>query len=65
MKELKTFTDKRSKLIASLMLSMQNQIAENQRKVYERILDKFIDKLEKDEDGNIKNKQYRIHRAVS
>ena len=57
-KELKTFTDKRSKLIASLMLSMQNQIAENQRKVYERILDKFIDKLEKDEDGNIKNNEH-------
>lgn len=54
-KTLKSFTKKRSNLIASLMSSMQDQIADNQRKVYERILDKFIDKLEKDEDGNVKN----------
>lgn len=54
-KKLKEFTKKRTKLISSLMSSMQTQIAENQRKVYERILDKFIDKLEKDEDGNVKN----------
>ena len=57
-KKLKEFTKKRTKLISSLMSSMQNQIAENQRKVYERILDKFIDKLEKDEDGNVKNNDH-------
>ena len=57
-KKLKEFTKKRTKLIGSLMSSMQNQIAENQRKVYERILDKFIDKLEKDEDGNVKNNNH-------
>lgn len=56
-KKLKEFTKKRTKLIGSLMLSMQNQIAENQRKVYERILDNFIDKLEKDENGNVKNSE--------
>ena len=57
-KKLKEFTKKRTKLIGSLMSSMQSQIAENQRKVYERILDKFIDKLEKDEDGNVKNNDH-------
>ena len=57
-KKLKEFTKKRTKLIGSLMSSMQTQIAENQRKVYERILDKFIDKLEKDEDGNVKNNDH-------
>ena len=57
-KTLKDFTKKRTKLIGSLMSSMQSQIAENQRKVYERILDKFIDKLEKDEDGNVKNNDH-------
>ena len=57
-KTLKEFTKKRTKLIGSLMSSMQSQIAENQRKVYERILDKFIDKLEKDEDGNVKNNDH-------
>ena len=57
-KELKGFTKKRSKLIASLMSSMQEQVVENQRKVYERMLDKFIDKLEKDEDGNVKNNDH-------
>jgi transaldolase len=56
--KLKEFTKKRTKLIGSLMSSMQSQIAENQRKVYERILDKFIDKLEKDEDGNVKNNDH-------
>ena len=57
-KKLKEFTKKRTKLIGSLMSSMQSQIADNQRKVYERILDKFIDKLEKDEDGNVKNNDH-------
>ena len=57
-KKLQEYTKKRSELIASLMSSMQSQIAENQRKVYERILDKFIDKLEKDEDGNVKNNDH-------
>ena len=57
-KELKGFTKKRSKLIVSLMSSMQEQVVENQRKVYERMLDKFIDKLEKDEDGNVKNNDH-------
>ena len=57
-KELKGFTKKRTKLIASLMSSMQEQVVENQRKVYERMLDKFIDKLEKDEDGNVKNNDH-------
>ena len=57
-KTLKDFTKKRTKLIGSLMSSMQSQIAESQRKVYERILDKFIDKLEKDEDGNVKNNDH-------
>ena len=57
-KKLKEFTKKRTKLISSLMSSMQEKIAENQRKVYEQMLDKFIDKLEKDEDGNIKNSEY-------
>lgn len=57
-KKLKEFTKKRTKLIGSLMSSMQEQVAENQRKVYERMLDKFIDKLEKDEDGNVKNSEY-------
>ena len=57
-KELKGFTKKRTKLIGSLMSSMQEQVVENQRKVYERMLDKFIDKLEKDEDGNVKNNDH-------
>ena len=57
-KTLKDFTKKRSELIASLMSSMDGQVKENQRKVYERILDKFIDKLEKDEDGNVKNNDH-------
>ena len=57
-KKLKEFTKKRTKLISSLMSSMQEQVVENQRKVYERMLDKFIDKLEKDEDGNVKNNDH-------
>ena len=57
-KKLKEFTKKRTKLIGSLMSSMQEQVVENQRKVYERMLDKFIDKLEKDEDGNVKNNDH-------
>lgn len=57
-KTLKDFTKKRTKLISSLMSSMQEKIAENQRNVYEQMLDKFIDKLEKDEDGNVKNSEY-------
>ena len=36
-KKLKEFTKKRTKLIGSLMSSMQEQVVENQRKVYERM----------------------------
>ena len=43
-KKLKEFTKKRTKLIVSLMSSMQEKVVENQRKVYERMLDKFIEK---------------------
>lgn len=40
-KKLQEYTKKRTKLIGSLMSSMQEQVVENQRKVYERMLLNF------------------------
>lgn len=54
-KELKGFTKKRSKLIVSLMSSMQEQIEDNQKKLLSKVLEKFVDKLEIDEKGNVLN----------
>lgn len=54
-KTLKDFTKKRTKLIGSLMSSMDGQVKDNQKKLLERVLEKFVDKLEKDENGNVKN----------
>ena len=47
-KTLKDFTKKRSELIASLMSSMDGQVKDNQKKLLEKVLEKFVDKLEKD-----------------
>lgn len=54
-KQLKILSDKRSDLIGSLMSLMDKQVKENQKETLERIIDKFVDKLEKDEDGKVKN----------
>ena len=54
-KELKGFTKKRSKLIVSLMSLMDKQVKENQKKTLERIIEKFSDKLEVDENGKVRN----------
>ena len=54
-KTLKDFTKKRSELIDSLMSSMDGQVKDNQKKLLEKVLEKFVDKLEKDENGNVKN----------
>ena len=54
-KELKGFTKKRSKLIVSLMSSMQEQIEDNQKRLLSKTLEKFVDKLEIDENGNVLN----------
>ena len=54
-KELKGFTKKRSKLIVSLMSLMDKKVKENQKKTLDRIIEKFVDKLDKDEDGNVMN----------
>ena len=54
-KELKGFTKKRSKLIVSLMSSMQEQIEDNQKKLLSKTLERFVDKLEIDENGNVLN----------
>lgn len=54
-KELKNYTDKRSDLIGSLMLSLSNQVKFNQRKTLERMLERFVEKLETDENGKVKN----------
>ena len=54
-KKIDELMKKRNKLIASLMKSTQSQIQENQKKVLENILEKFVDKLDKDEDGNVLN----------
>ena len=54
-KTLKDFTKKRSELIASLMSLMDGQVKDNQKKLLEKVLEKFVDKLEKDENGNVKN----------
>ena len=56
-KTLKDFTKKRSELIASLMSSMDGQVKDNQKKLLEKVLEKFVDKLEKDENGNVKTKK--------
>ena len=54
-KELKGFTKKRSKLIVSLMSSMQEQIEDNQKRLLSKTLERFVDKLEIDENGNVLN----------
>ena len=40
-KTLKDFTKKRSELIASLMSSMDGQVKDNQKKLLEKVLEKF------------------------
>ena len=57
-KELKQFAKKRDKLIGSLLSSMQKQVGENQKKTLERILEKFVDKLQTDEDGKVVNNDH-------
>lgn len=54
-KLLKSFSKKRSKLIGSLISSMAEQIKSNQKELLNKVLEKFVDKLEKDEDGNVLN----------
>ena len=57
-KELKQFAKKRDKLIGSLLSSMQKQVGENQKKTLERLLEKFVDKLQTDEDGKVINNDH-------
>ena len=57
-KELKQFAKKRDKLIGSLLSSMQKQVGENQKKTLERLLEKFVDKLQTDEDGKVVNNDH-------
>jgi len=54
-KELKGFTKKRSKLIVSLMSEMQEQIEDNQKRLLSKTIERFVDKLEIDENGNVLN----------
>ena len=54
-KKLQEYTKKRSKLIVSLMSSMQEQIEDNQKKLLSKTLERFVDKLEIDENGNVLN----------
>jgi hypothetical protein len=54
-KELKNYTDKRSELIGSLMSSLTNKVKANQRFALEMMLERFVDKLETDEYGKVKN----------
>jgi len=54
-KDLAKFSKDRSELIGSLIDSMDKKISENQRKFYERVLEEFVDKLQRDEDGNVLN----------
>ena len=53
--ELNSFTDKRSKLIASLIELMDERVKENQKELLNKVLDKFIDRLETDENGKVIN----------
>lgn len=57
-KTVKEMMKKRNKLIGSLLSSMQKQVAENQKKTLERLLEKFVDKLQTDEDGKVINNDY-------
>lgn len=54
-KKLQEYTKKRSKLIVSLMSSMQEQIEDNQKRLLSKTLERFVDKLEIDENGNVLN----------
>lgn len=54
-KELKNYTDKRSELIGSLMSSLTAKVKANQRITLERMLEKFVEKLETDENGKVRN----------
>ena len=57
-KTVKEMMKKRNKLIGSLLSSMQKQVAENQKKTLERLLEKFVDKLQTDEDGKVINNDH-------
>ena len=57
-KTVKEMMKKRNKLIGSLLSSMQKQVSENQKKTFERLLEKFVDKLETDEDGKVINNDH-------
>lgn len=56
-KELKGFTDKRSKLIESLISSLTAKTKASQRETLRRILEKFVDKLDVDENGKVVNSE--------
>ena len=57
-KTVKEMMKKRNKLIGSLLSSMQKQVSENQKKTFERLLEKFVDKLQTDEDGKVVNNDH-------
>jgi hypothetical protein len=63
-KKIKGLISDRSKLIGQLLDRLEGKVMENQRHLLDTVLADFLDGMETDEDGNIKNSLFNKRRIA-